>query len=142
MVHAVVPAGLSASCPDGGCAGDRKVLIVEDYQTLQLLYAEELAEEGYDVAVCGDCATLLDMIRAHRPDIIVLDIMLGPHNTLDMLRDIHAVAQGAQVLLHSAYASNTFGAADYLVKSADIQMMKDKLRNLAGSSQEGAGPQG
>jgi len=142
---AAMPEGLPAACLDAWDAGVKKVLIVEDYQTLQLLYREELAEEGYDVAICSECATLLDMIRVHRPDIILLDIMLGTQNTLCLLRDIYALAPGALVLLHSAYSyaylRNKFGlaAAEYLVKSADIQPMKDKLRDLARSRSEGCG---
>jgi len=129
-------AAVPAACPRGGDAGNKKVLIAEDYQMLQLLYSEELAEEGYDVAVCGDCATLLKMIEMHRPDIILLDIMLGEHNALDMLHDIYALSRGALVLLNSAYSHaysrSAFGVAgaDYLVKSADIQPMKDKIRSL------------
>ena len=138
-------AAVPAACPRGGDAGTKKVLIAEDYQMLQLLYSEELAEEGYDAAVCGDCATLLEMIEMHRPDIILLDIMLGAHNALDLLPDIYALSRGALVLLNSAYSPAysraAFGVegADYLVKSADIQPMKDKIRRLARSRQEGSG---
>lgn len=137
MQAAARPEGLPVDCLEGRTAGFKKVLIVEDYQTLQVLYREEFADEGYDVAICSECATLLDMIMVYRPDIILLDAMLGMHITLDMLRDIYAMARGALVLVHSAYPYEylknklSVAAAEYLVKSADIQPVKEKLRSLA-----------
>src|SRR3954471_24706439 len=53
-----------------------KLLLVEDDQTLLDTLTFNLTREGYDVIRTGDCITALDLAREHKPDLIVLDVML------------------------------------------------------------------
>ena len=51
-----------------------KILIVDDDEPIQILYADELTEEGYDVITTGDGVGLLGLIAEAQPDLVVLDI--------------------------------------------------------------------
>jgi DNA-binding response OmpR family regulator len=54
-----------------------KILVVDDDKTIQLLYAEELEEEGYHVITTGEGSKVMELLKQKKPDLIVLDIKLG-----------------------------------------------------------------
>ncbi|MBQ2925445.1 MAG: response regulator, partial [Ruminiclostridium sp.] len=54
----------------------RKVLIVEDDSNIAELVNLYLKKEGYETMVAEDGGKALDLYRAFRPDLVLLDIML------------------------------------------------------------------
>jgi len=110
-----------------------KILIVEDEKSIQMLYAEELAEEGYEVITCGDGSRLLDLIELEKPGLVVMDIRLGEHNGLDLLQDVRNTHYNLPVILCTAYPAFKFDmksiAADYYVmKGSDLRELKSKIK--------------
>ena len=110
-----------------------KILIVDDDKSIQMLYAEELTEEGYDVITCGDGSRLMDLIGQERPELIVLDIRLGELNGLDLLQDVRNTYNDLPVILCTAYPTFEYDiksiAADYYVnKSSNLQELKVKIK--------------
>jgi CheY-like chemotaxis protein len=55
-----------------------KILIVEDYESLQYIYATVLKEEGHQVDVVNDGMVALEKTEATDYDLILLDLLL-PH---------------------------------------------------------------
>jgi DNA-binding response OmpR family regulator len=53
-----------------------KVLVVEDDQTLREVLKYNLSKEGYEVLAAQDGVQALETARSHKPDLVVLDIML------------------------------------------------------------------
>ena len=80
-----------------------KILVVDDDKSIQILYAEELAEEGYDTITCGDGSLLLDLIEEEKPNLIEMDIRLGEHNGLDLLQDVRNTYYNLLVILCAAH---------------------------------------
>jgi len=110
-----------------------KILIVDDDEPIQILYADELTEEGYDVITTGDGVGLLGLIEEAQPDLVVLDIRLGETNGLDLLQDIRNTYYELPVILCSAYSAFKYDlksiAADYfVVKSSDFSELKVKIK--------------
>ncbi len=110
-----------------------KILIVDDNEPIQILYADELTEEGYDVITTGDGVGLLGLIEEAQPDLVVLDIRLGETNGLDLLQDIRNTYYELPVILCSAYSAFRYDmksiAADYfVVKSSDLSELKVKIK--------------
>ena len=54
----------------------KRVLVVDDDRDIRELLVEFLASEGYDVASAPDGRRALAEARAHRPDVILLDLMM------------------------------------------------------------------
>jgi DNA-binding response OmpR family regulator len=54
-----------------------KILIMDDEESIQILYGDELFEEGYDVILSGDRSKRMGLIEQENPDLILLDIKLG-----------------------------------------------------------------
>ncbi|MCD4689297.1 MAG: response regulator, partial [Desulfuromonadaceae bacterium] len=53
-----------------------KILIVEDEESLLRLESILLISKGYDVIGASNGQQALDAVLAHRPDLVLLDIML------------------------------------------------------------------
>lgn len=65
-----------------------KILIVEDEPALQETLAYNLTRQGYQVISAADGQTALHLAREHRPDLIVLDIMLPAIDGFEVCRII------------------------------------------------------
>ena len=53
-----------------------KILLVEDNDFTRKLLQKQLEEEGYRVEIAADGIAALNAIRADRPDMVLLDIMM------------------------------------------------------------------
>ncbi len=110
-----------------------KILVVDDEKSIQMLYADELTKEGYEVISSGDGSRLLELIEQETPDLIVLDIRLGEFSGLDLLQDIRNTNYDLPVILCTAYSTFKYDiksiAADYYVdKSSDLDELKHKIK--------------
>jgi CheY-like chemotaxis protein len=58
-------------------AGRRKrILVVDDEEDVQVLVSRILKDAGYEVDRAGDGGQAIERLRANRPDLIVLDLMM------------------------------------------------------------------
>lgn len=112
-----------------------KVLIVDDEKHIRLLYAEELQDEGYEVALAEDGVNIATRIEQEKPDVIVLDIKMVSSNGLDVLQDIRNAFYNLPVILCSAYGSykvdiKSIAADAYVIKSSDLTELKSKIAQV------------
>jgi len=110
-----------------------RILVVDDDKAIRMLYAEELAEEGYEVITNDGDSQLMALIKEKDPDLIIMDIRLGKKNGLDLLQDIRNTYYNLPVILCTAYATYKYDlksiAADYyVVKSSNLSELKLKLK--------------
>jgi DNA-binding response OmpR family regulator len=103
-----------------------RVLLIEDDQTIALMYQLQLVADGYEVALAMDGASGLQQVQEAPPDLILLDIRLPKLPGLDVLRAIALDPRlaGVPVLILSNYGEPAMvreglqlGARDYLIKS-------------------------
>lgn len=110
----------------------KRVLIIDDDPSIQLLYQEELSEEGYDVIASEGEKGLLQLIAGSRPDIILLDIRLRGRNGLDLLQDIRNAFQRIPIILTTAYPAfeldpKSVAADAYVIKNSDLTELKQQI---------------
>jgi CheY-like chemotaxis protein len=60
------------------------ILVVDDDESIRSLLRQELTEAGYYVKEATNGKEALDMIRDHRPDLVILDIMMPEMNGFDV----------------------------------------------------------
>jgi len=119
-----------------------KILVVDDEESIQFLYAEELEEEGYDVITTGEGARVMELLKHESPDLIVLDIKLGNQSGLDLLQDIRNQYYTLPVVLCTAYPAfkydlKSIAAEYYVVKSSNLRELKSKIEMaLKGEAQD------
>ena len=109
-----------------------RILIVDDDPAIQLLYAEELSEEGYDVVSSDGEKGLLQLIGAKRPDLILLDVKLRSRSGLSLLRDIRNAFHGLPLIVTTAYPTfqidpESIGADAYVTKNSDLTGLKQQI---------------
>jgi DNA-binding response OmpR family regulator len=112
-----------------------RLLIVDDEASIRQLYAEELADEGYEVDTAATIAEALDLLGRNSYTVALLDIKLKNESGLDLLQQIVRDRHDMAVILSTAFSCyrDDFSAwlADaYVVKSSDMQELKDEIRRL------------
>ncbi len=113
------------------------VLVVDDEAVLAEMVSMALRYEGWDVSTAGDGASAIASARSHRPDVVVLDVMLPDMSGLDVLRKLREQNPRLPVLLLTAkdavedrIAGLTAGGDDYVTKPFSIEEVVLRLRAL------------
>ncbi len=71
------------------------ILVVEDEFDVQQVMADVLRDEGYEVFVCGNGRDALKLLEEHRPDAVIMDVMLpllSGMQVLEMMRKKEGLA--------------------------------------------------
>ncbi len=113
-----------------------KVMVVDDEVHLRVLYKTEFENEGYQVEVAANEQEAHSVIASFRPDVVILDIELGDGNGLHLLKKIREVYRDCSIILHTAYSTyksdfQSWLADAYIIKSSDLQPLKDKVAELS-----------
>ncbi|AEE44344.1 response regulator transcription factor [Cellulomonas fimi] len=104
-----------------------RVLVVDDDLGIRELLTSVLGFSGFDVQTAATVGAGLTALRAWRPDVVVLDVMLPDADGIDMVRVVRRAGDRTPVLFLSArdtvadrVAGLTVGGDDYLTKPFDI----------------------
>jgi two-component system phosphate regulon response regulator PhoB len=104
----------------------KKVLLVEDDETLAAVYKQRLELEGFEVKHANNGEDALEAAVKFSPDLILLDVMMPKLNGFDVLdilrntpatRNIHIIMLTALSQPKDAERARELGADDFLVKS-------------------------
>ena len=104
----------------------KKILLVEDDETLSDSYIQRFTAEGLEVKRVPNGEEALSAALSFKPDLILLDIMMPKvdgFNVLDILRNtpetvnIHVIVLSALSQQEDIDKAKALGADDYLVKS-------------------------
>lgn len=104
----------------------KKILLVEDDDSLANVYMMRLEVEGFEIRRATNGEEALDAAREYRPDLILLDIMMPKvdgFDVLDMLRNTPQTSN-IKIIILTALSQDSdrkraqdLGADDFLVKS-------------------------
>jgi len=106
-----------------------RILVVDDNEDILLVMKLILEDFGYEVITLADGNLIFDFIRKDRPDLILLDVMLGNADGRELCREIKECAemQDIPVILVSAshqlvecIGLNSGSPNDFLAKPFDI----------------------
>ena len=124
----------------------RRLLVVEDDDSIRETVGEALRSEGYEVITSSDGASALTLLMgesADPVDLIVLDLMLPGLGGLDVCRELRRVNNTTPILVISARDSETdrvlgleVGADDYLVKPFGLRELVARCRALLRRSRQ------
>jgi signal transduction histidine kinase/DNA-binding response OmpR family regulator len=111
----------------------RRVLIVDDDESVRRLFAYELESLGVRILEAGDGRSAVEIATAERPDAILLDVLLPGVDGWETLRLLkqRPETRNIPVVILSVVDNRTFGlslgAFDYLVKPVEVSSLVDSL---------------
>lgn len=100
-----------------------KIMLIDDDESLQVLIEQIVERDGYTYCCASNGTDGLAMLRAERPDFLILDVMLPDTNGFEICETIRAEGRKVPILFLSAKGDIVdksigfkAGADDYLVK--------------------------
>ncbi|MCV2882915.1 sigma-54-dependent transcriptional regulator [Actibacterium sp. XHP0104] len=112
------------------------LLLIEDTPSLQMVYESVLTGAGHSVVVAGTAAEGLDQFTRHRPDVVLLDLMLPDRSGLDLMRDLLTLRPDTNVIVVTANGSINRaveamrgGAYEFLLKPFNEQRFLHAIDN-------------
>lgn len=116
-----------------------RCLIAEDVLFIREIYKYLLRNENYQIVdEAVDGVATLEKIKEHKPDVVILDLILPLKNGLDVLKEAHAVSPHTKYLVISSLEdqavieqAKALGAIDYIVKPFTKQQLLSALERLS-----------
>lgn len=116
---------------------DKRILLVEDEEHLIDAIKLNLELENYTVKVAEDGKKAIDLWKAQRFDLILLDVMLPNVDGLTVCETIRLTDAGVPILILSAKGASQdrvqglkAGADDYLLKPFNLEELLLRIANL------------
>ena len=118
---------------------DKKVLIADDEQNIVISLEFLMKREGYQVEVANDGEEAVRRIRASRPDLVLLDVMMPKKSGFEVCQEIRSDPEmaGVRILMLTAKGRDTevakglaLGANAYMTKPFSTRELVQKVAEL------------
>jgi DNA-binding response OmpR family regulator len=111
-----------------------RILVVDDEINVIRLLQKFLASKNYDVCTAADGPTAIEKVRALKPQIVLLDILMPGMNGMDTLKEIKKLEPDTVVIMVTAVSdeelaksSLRLGAFDYITKPINLDYLETCL---------------
>jgi DNA-binding response OmpR family regulator len=124
----------------------KRILIVDDEPNILISIEFLMKREGYEVAIARDGEEGLEAIRAQRPDLVVLDVMMPKRDGFEVCTEVRAdpsladvrilmlTAKGREAEINKGLA---LGADAYIPKPFSTHELVAKVNALLEARPEG-----
>lgn len=121
----------------------KHVLIADDEPNIVVSLEFLMKREGHRVSIARDGDAALAAIRAERPDLVLLDVMMPGRSGFEVCQAVRADESLAavKILMLSAKGRDTdlakgsaLGADAYMTKPFSTRELADKVRELLGAA--------
>lgn len=121
------------------------ILIVDDEAGIRKTLAGILLDEGFSVLEAESGERALELVRAQKPALVVLDVWLPGMDGLEVLGKIRGEAPETPVVMVSGHATiptaikaTQMGAADFIEKPLDLHVTVHAIKRALSRSTAGA----
>lgn len=116
-----------------------RILVVDDDRDIVRLVRSYLEKAGYEILTAYDGETALKLLRAERPQLLILDLMLPDRDGWDVAKLVRADSrlQGTPIIMLTARVEDNdkivgleIGADDYITKPFNPREVVARVRAL------------
>ena len=116
-----------------------KLLIIDDSQEMRQEIKYLVAEIASEIHECSDGSEALAAYAAHRPDWVLMDIVMKEIDGLEAIRQLKSLWADAKILVVTSYddqemkeAARTAGASEYVLKDKllDLRRVLDQGKQI------------
>lgn len=124
-----------------GSEGKPRVLIIEDEDNIAIALDYLMSREGYAHDRIASGAGALERIRATRPDLVLLDVMLPEVSGYEICQEVRADRglAAVKILMMTARGSAmerrkglALGADGFIAKPFELKELRDEVQRLLG----------
>ncbi len=116
-----------------------RILIADDEQNIVISLEFLMKREGFDVSIAVDGQEAVDRIRADKPDLVLLDVMMPKKSGFEVCQEVKGDPEltGTKILMLTAKGRDTevakglaLGADAYMTKPFSTKELVDKVREM------------
>ncbi len=115
----------------------KKVLVVDDEPTFVRMVEQILTHHEYEVFTATDGQEALRLLFAHKPDLVILDVMMPKMDGWQTCRRIREISDVPLLMLTGKKKSKAdivrgldYGADDYLIKPVESRELVARVRAI------------
>jgi len=122
----------------------KRIVVADDDPDMVAFMTLPLTKRGYDIAVGGNGEEAVDLVRRHRPDLVILDVCMPLVDGLEACRRLKDDTRfkDIPVMLITATASllppphilYALQVEDYLIKPFPVRVLVEKIEQLIGET--------
>ncbi|MCG8374118.1 MAG: response regulator transcription factor [Balneolales bacterium] len=112
-----------------------KILVAEDEPSLIFTLRDTLESEGYDVVISEDGDQAVPLVQEHKPDLMILDIMLPGKSGYEICKEIRELKYTFPIIMLTAKDQEidkvkglNLGADDYLTKPFGVKELLARIQ--------------
>ena len=122
----------------------KRILTIDDHPLNQRLFSRLLSTQGYEIIMAFDGFSGIELARKHKPDLILLDILLPDISGLDVLRliKLDSRLQSIPIIAVTAYELDQnreicmkAGFSEYMTKPVMRRELYEKVQACLGTAQ-------
>ncbi|AKU11233.1 MAG: two-component system, OmpR family, alkaline phosphatase synthesis response regulator PhoP [Azoarcus sp.] len=117
----------------------KKILIADDEQNIVISLEFLMKREGYEVSVANDGDEAARRIRAEKPDLVLLDVMMPKKSGFEVCQEVKSnpELQSVRILMLTAKGRDTevakglaLGADAYMTKPFSTKELVERVRSM------------
>lgn len=122
------PVPTEAALPEGPI--DRRLLIVDDDESVRRIVAAILTDEGYETTTAASATEALEILERHEFALVITDMKMPDHDGLWLLERVRKRHTDVAIIMMTGYGqvdtavqALRFGASDYLTKPVRVNQL-------------------
>jgi len=124
-----------------------KILVVDDKASMRELIVTALERIGYQVCSAANATAALEILRREGADLVISDVKMPGRSGLDLLEETRRILPGCPFILITAFGTIEMavqavkgGAAEFLPKPFDLEVLERKVKDLLSMREKSVGP--
>jgi two-component system, OmpR family, alkaline phosphatase synthesis response regulator PhoP len=117
----------------------RRILIADDEENIVISLEFLMKREGFEVSIAQDGEQAVEKIRAEKPDLVLLDVMMPKKSGFEVCQEVRAdpALRSVRILMLTAKGRETevakglaLGADSYVTKPFSTKELVERIRGM------------